>query len=63
MNMKGFTPRDQGTIAFFEGKGPDQNPYEPFESAYDEWLDGYELEIEFLSDVFDECYGLPQGNA
>jgi len=63
MNGSVTTPKDQGTIAFYEGKSPNANPYQPFDPAYDDWMDGYELEIEFLSEIFDECYGTPKGNA
>jgi len=57
------TPHEEGIIAFFEGKRPDQNPYHPFRQEYEDWLNGYECEAEFISDNFDRCYGLPQGSA
>ena len=58
-----FTPREEGAIAFFEGKGLDDNPYSPYHPEYDDWLFGYESEVEFISDNFDECFGPPQGTA
>jgi len=58
-----FTPQEEGAIAFFEGKGPDENPYSPYHPEYDDWRYGYENEVEFISDNFDACFGPPQGSA
>ena len=57
------TPRVEGAIAFFEGKSPEENPYSPLKPEFHDWLNGYECEIEFISDAFDACYGLPCGSA
>jgi hypothetical protein len=57
------TPRVEGVIAFFEGKGPEVNPYSPLKPEFHDWLNGYECEIEFISDAFDSYYGLPKGSA
>jgi len=58
-----FTAQEEGAIAFFEGKGIDENPYTPFHPEYDDWLFGYESEVEFISDNFDSCFGPAQGTA
>jgi len=58
-----ITPIEEGAIAFFEGKAPKDNPYSPYHPEYDDWLYGYENEVEFICDNFDACFGLPQGSA
>lgn len=63
MNTKIIQPKYEGTLAAHEGRGPSTNPYPPTITAYYDWLEGYACEIEMLSAVFDEEYGLPQGHA
>jgi hypothetical protein len=58
-----ITPREEGAIAVFEGKAPADNPYSPYHPEYDDWLFGYESEVEFISENFDACFGPAQGTA
>jgi len=58
-----ISPREEGSIAFFEGKGFADNPYSPLMCEHEEWLDGYASEVESVIGNFDECYGPPQGTA
>ncbi|NQW00180.1 MAG: hypothetical protein HQ483_10815 [Rhodospirillales bacterium] len=58
-----FSPRELGAIAYIEGKVPADNPFSPLEIEYDDWLDGYACEFEFVSDNFDACFGASLGSA
>lgn len=58
-----FSPRELGAIAYFEGKSLGDNPFSPLEIEHDDWFEGYATEVEFVSDIFDNCFGAPVGNA
>lgn len=58
-----FSPRELGAIAYFEGKEIVDNPFSPLEIEHDDWFEGYADEVSFASDVFDNCFGEPMGNA
>ena len=58
-----FSPREQGAIAYIEGKSMDENPYSPMEIDHDDWRDGYACEVEFVSNNFDACFGESNGSA
>lgn len=58
-----FSARELGAIAYFEGKTPQDNPYSPLDIEHDDWLAGYIVEVELVSNNFDECFGAPTGTA
>jgi len=58
-----FSPREQGAIAYIQGKSLNDNPFSPMQVEYDDWSDGFAMEFAFVSDIFDESFGVPIGNA
>ncbi len=58
-----FSPRELGAIAYIEGKSLGDNPFCPLDIEHDDWSDGFATEFEFVSDIFDSCFGPPAGHA